>query len=321
MTGMSKPVVVATLSPWGKAAAGSVAAMVANTLVYPLDIVKTRLQIQTKAEEAKTKDVEKQEGDSNEEEDDERYEGAVDGIKKIYKKGGIAGLYAGLPSSLLGVATTNFAYFYWYGLIRTTYMTRTNAKTLSTATELLLGALAGALAQIFTIPVSVVTTKQQTSRGKDNGFLTTVNKVIDEDGVTGLWRGLKASLILVINPSITYGSFERLKSLLFPNKTVLTAGENFLLGALSKAMATIATQPMIVAKVMQQSSDKSKRQYKTFMDALSYLYQKEGARGLFKGIGPQISKAVIVQGLLFMFKDQVELMMLLLVRMIKARRL
>jgi hypothetical protein len=29
--------------------------------------------------------------------------------------------------------------------------------------ELLLGALAGALAQIFTIPVSVVTTRQQTS--------------------------------------------------------------------------------------------------------------------------------------------------------------
>lgn len=292
--------------------------MVANTLVYPLDIVKTRLQTQTKAEKgAQEEDVEKQ----LVKDDDEHYDGAVDGIKKIYRKGGLAGLYAGLPSSLLGVATTNFAYFYWYGLIRTTYMTRTNAKTLSTATELLLGAIAGALAQIFTIPVSVVTTKQQTSRSKDNGFMMTVHQVIDEDGISGLWRGLKASLILVVNPSITYGSFERLKSLFFPTKPVLSPGENFLLGALSKAMATIATQPMIVAKVMQQSSDKTKRQYKTFVDALRYLYNKEGVRGLFKGIGPQISKAVLVQGLLFMFKDQVELYILLLFRMVRARRL
>lgn len=33
---MSKEVM--PLSPWGKAAAGAVAAMIANTLVYPLDM-------------------------------------------------------------------------------------------------------------------------------------------------------------------------------------------------------------------------------------------------------------------------------------------
>lgn len=246
------------------------------------------------------------------------YNGTLDAIVKIYKKDGIMGLYSGLPSSLVGVASQNFAYFYWYGLIRDAYIRRTGRRNFSTATELILGAIAGALGQIFTIPVSVITTKQQTNT-KPISFVGTAKEVIDDDGITGLWRGLKASLVLVVNPSITYGSFERLKAILYPGKTVLLPGQNFLLGALSKAMATIATQPMIVAKVMQQSSDKKRRQYKSFVDALAYLYKNEGIPGLFKGIGPQISKGVLVQGLLFMFKDQVELFVILLLRLVQAR--
>jgi hypothetical protein len=246
-----------------------------------------------------------------------KYNSTLDGIRKLYAENGILGLYSGLPGSLIGVASTNFAYFYWYGLIRGTYLKRN--KSVSTAMELVLGAVAGALAQIFTIPVSVITTKQQTSE-KRQSLAATAKDVIADDGISGLWRGLKASLVLVINPSITYGSFERLKKVMFPTKSVLTAGENFLLGAISKAMATIATQPMIVAKVMQQSSDKRRKHYKSFVDALSYLFHNEGIKGLFKGLGPQISKGVIVQGLLFMFKDQVELLMVLLFRLVKSRQ-
>lgn len=70
-------------------------------------------------------------------------------------------------------------------------------------------------------------------------------------------------------------------------------------------MATVATQPMIVAKVMTQSKPKAgEKRFNSFIDALAYLFKNEGMRGLFKGIGPQISKGVLVQGLLFMFRDR-----------------
>lgn len=146
---------------------------------------------------------------------------------------GPAGLYAGMSGSLLGVASTNFAYFYWYSVVRAFYIKGTTttavvgavaaaAPTPSTAVELSLGAIAGALAQLFTIPVAVVTTRQQTqAKDERKGMLATAREVIDgEDGVTGLWRGLKASLVLVVNPSITYGAYERLKPLLFPGQTL-----------------------------------------------------------------------------------------------------
>lgn len=241
-------------------------------------------------------------------------------MQKIYEKDGVKGLYHGLLGTIIGVASSNFAYFYWYGLIRGIYLTRSKGAALSTATELLLGAVAGALGQFFTIPISVVTTKQQTA-DLYQSLIATGKEVFNEDGITGFWRGLKASLVLVVNPSITYGSFERLKSLLFAGKEHLAPGENFLLGALSKAMATIATQPLIIAKVMQQSGGGAgRKKYNSFVDALVYLAKEEGLSGLFKGLGPQITKGVLVQGLLFMFRDQIELFIVLLIRLFNYRR-
>lgn len=143
---------------------------------------------------------------------------------------GLQGLYAGMTGSLLGVASTNFAYFYWYSTVRTLYQKSQKVPgPPSTLVELALGAVAGALAQLCTIPVAVITTRQQTQgKSERKGFLETGREVIEsEDGIFGLWRGLKASLVLVVNPSITYGAYERLKTAMFPNKARLTAGEAF----------------------------------------------------------------------------------------------
>lgn len=143
---------------------------------------------------------------------------------------GILGLYAGINGSLIGVVSTNFAYFYWYSVVRTLYLSsQVVAKPPGTATELILGAAAGAVAQVFTIPVSVVTTRQQTQpKGDKKGLLDTGREVIQsDDGWSGLWRGLKASLVLVVNPAITYGAYQRLRELLFPRKSSIRPWEAF----------------------------------------------------------------------------------------------
>ena len=161
---------------------------------------------------------------------DVHYTSALDAIKKILDDEGIGGLYSGINSSLIGVASTNFAYFYWYSVVRSLYVTTQRSPRMpSTATELSLGAVAGAIAQVFTIPVSVITTRQQTQpKGDKRNLIDTGREVINgEDGWTGLWRGLKASLVLVINPAITYGAYQRLRGFLFPGKSSLRPWESF----------------------------------------------------------------------------------------------
>ena len=97
------------------------------------------------------------------------------------------------------------------------------------AIELALGAAAGALAQLFTIPVAVVTTRQQTARGDERKSLWATACEVAEgpDGVSGLWRGLKASLVLVVNPAVTYGAYEHLRRTFFEGKANLRPQEAF----------------------------------------------------------------------------------------------
>lgn len=151
------------------------------------------------------------------------YDSTLDALRKIVADDGYTGLYSGINGALLGVASTNFAYFYWYSVVRALYESSVGrSKPPSTATELSLGALAGAVAQVFTIPVSVITTRQQTqAKGERTGLLKTARLVVDsEDGVSGLWRGLKASLVLVVNPAITYGAYQRLRQLFFSRENL-----------------------------------------------------------------------------------------------------
>ncbi|KAI1167847.1 mitochondrial carrier [Nemania serpens] len=303
------------LPPWGAAVAGATGAVLANSLVYPLDIVKTRLQVQVKR---KPGDVHSDVGP--------HYTSTWDAITKMVAEDGIQGLYAGMNGALLGVASTNFAYFYWYSVVRELYFKSKKVATPpSTATELVLGAVAGAIAQAFTIPVAVVTTRQQTqTKAERKGLIETAREIINgEDGPSGLWRGLKASLVLVVNPAITYGAYERLKTTMFPDKSRLTPGEAFLLGAMSKALATIATQPLIVAKVGLQSKPPPQRQgkhFKGFVEVMQFIVKHEGLLGLFKGIGPQILKGLLVQGILMMTKERMELTFILLFRYVRQLR-
>ncbi|MCJ1261946.1 ADP/ATP carrier protein [Lobaria immixta] len=306
----------APLPPWGNALAGATGAVLANAIVYPLDIVKTRLQVQVKRNPTNLEPLTTNET---------HYTSSIDAIKKIVDDEGIRGLYSGVNGSLIGVASTNFAYFYWYSVVRTLYFSsQASPKLPSTATELSLGAVAGAAAQLFTIPVSVVTTRQQTQpMGDKKGLLDTGREVHSEDGWTGLWRGLKASLVLVVNPAITYGAYQRLREFFFAGKTNLRPWEAFFLGAMSKALATIATQPLIVAKVGLQSRPPPARNgkpFKDFLEVMSYIVEHEGPMALFKGIVPQITKGILVQGLLMMTKERMEILFILLFAYVRKTR-
>ena len=206
--------------PWGLALAGTTGAVVANALVYPLDMVKTRLQVQSKPQAG-----------SESGSDSKHYDGTLHAIKAVMEDEGLQGLYSGIFSSLLSVASTNYAYFFWYSTVREVYFRKIQKsnKNPSTVIEFGLGAAAGALAQLFTIPVAVVTTRQQTQeKGQKKNILATGKEVIEgPDGVTGLWRGLKASLILTVNPAITYGAYQRLHQTLYPDRAHLRPHEAF----------------------------------------------------------------------------------------------
>lgn len=149
---------------------------------------------------------------------DAKYDNLLDAVLQILHEDGITGLYSGLESSIVGTASMNFAYFYWSAVARSLHQSVLQSYGLSDSNsivkELGLGAVGGAMAQLCTTPVAVISTRQQTRKSTEEkrSMWGTMKEILDsEDGWTGLWRGFKVNLILVINPMITYGVYQWLR--------------------------------------------------------------------------------------------------------------
>lgn len=206
-----------------------------------------------------------------------------------------------------------FAYFWWYTVVREVYIKRVLRAsgphpTLHVGTELVLGAVSAGLAQLFTTPMGVVATRQQIGgdhHEEDDSMLGHIRDIYRSEGITGFWRGLKPSLVLTVNPAITYGVYERLKSVVLATSDgVMTPGKSFVIGALSKTLATVVTFPYILSKTRLQAKN---AQHSSAIDVLAHIYQKEGFFGWYRGMHAQITKAVLSQALLFYFREQIEI--------------
>ncbi|KAL4738927.1 mitochondrial carrier domain-containing protein [Aspergillus similis] len=316
------------LSPWEAVASGTTAAILANFIVYPLDTIKTKLQVQVQRRHKSTEDKEDKSGSPSRTTPD--YDTVLSAVTHVVQEEGMSGLYRGLSSSVLNTASMNFAYFYWSTKARTVhsrFFSVPKTADSSIVTELLLGAVGGAMAQLCTNPIAVIVTRQQTCRASDEtkSMFTVLKDIMrSEDGWTGLWRGLKVNLILVVNPMITYGLYQWLRDALLRFRKPLGSADAFLLGAVSKVAATVVTHPLIVAKTMLQSKAPECRGGKTFRgftEVLLFIIRHEGFRRLYKGLGPQIVKGFLVQGLMMMLKERVELLFRLVLLSYRKRGL
>ncbi|EOR01193.1 Peroxisomal adenine nucleotide transporter 1 [Wallemia ichthyophaga EXF-994] len=318
------------LTPLAIAFSGALGAVVSNGIVYPLDTLKTRIQAKDASDET----------EDSESSDNTKYQVTdisndlahipkntlINGIIKLFKQEGIAAAYGGFGASMLNTFSQQFAYFYWYGAVRTAWIKSSkNNGNLSTVVELLIGAIAGDLAQVFTIPVNVIATRQQigVQDGNTNAtFFSVAKQIITDDGLTGLWRGLQPSLVLSVNPAITYGAYEKLKTAALSRHLSRSDGRmspwaNFFLGAMSKTAATIVTYPYIMAKVRvmagtpvtwrsSRTIEQDKKELKKNTGALKllmHIYKKRGIAGWYQGMHAQIVKAVLQQALLFVLRD------------------
>ncbi|KAK2633092.1 hypothetical protein EUGRSUZ_L00606 [Eucalyptus grandis] len=142
------------------------------------------------------------------------------------------------------------------------------------------------------------------------------------------WReafdGLGISLLLTINPSIQYTVFDQLKQRLLKEKQSrsrgtgsspesLSAFSAFVLGAVSKCVATCTTYPAIRCKVTIQAAESDEdetkeprpKAEKTITGAMYAIWRREGLLGFFKGLQAQILKTVLSSALLLMVKEKI----------------
>lgn len=149
---------------FAQATSGAMGSLVSNTLVYPLDLLSTRLQTQSRARAGSSKVKKAQPS-------------LIGALQEIVKTSGIGGLYQGLGSDSLSNTLSNFLFFYFRGFLMDLLHQRHDrlhpptsnkegkspAFTLSASQDLAVGALAGIASRFFTTPLSNVTVRKQTS--------------------------------------------------------------------------------------------------------------------------------------------------------------
>lgn len=180
------------------------------------------------------------------------------------------------------------------------------------------GALAGSATVMLTNPIWVINTRMTARENESTetlptkeggapqktrapGTISTLMKILREDGFLRLFAGVLPALVLVINPILQYTIFEQLKQAVEKRRKV-TPTDSFVMGALGKLAATSITYPYITVK--SRAHVASSNGPKEGMTAtLRRIYKEEGVGGLYGGIGPKVTQSVITAAFLFAFKD------------------
>lgn len=264
----------------------------------------------------------------------EEYTSIRDAAQKIYaKEGGLNGFYVGVLSDTSKTIADSFLFFLAYNFLRQSRIrsAKTSSKHLPVLDELGVGFLAGAFAKLFTTPIANIVIRKQTSAmlsgrapGKlsDQGSIRSIAlQIRKEKGWQGFWSGYSASLVLTLNPSLTFFFFETLKRSVLPRsrRASPSAQATFLLAAVSKALASTITYPFSLAKSRLQasvprdhdskgvevSSEESTRRPSNVFTTILHIAQTQGISALYEGLDGEVLKDFFSHGITMIIKEAV----------------
>ncbi|KFH41131.1 Mitochondrial 2-oxodicarboxylate carrier-like protein [Hapsidospora chrysogenum ATCC 11550] len=281
-------------------AAGAIAGVSEILVMYPLDVVKTRVQLQTgKGTGA------------------ESYNGMVDCFRKIVKHEGFSRLYRGISAPILMEApkrATKFAANDEWGKV---WRRVFNQSQMNQQLSILTGASAGATEAFVVVPFELVKIRMQdkASAGRYTGAMDCVLKTVKNEGVLSLYQGLESTMWRHILWNAGYfGCIFQVRQLLpkAENKKGQMSND-IIAGSIGGTIGTVLNTPMDVVKSRIQNTPKVPGQvpkYNWAWPAVLTVAREEGFSALYKGFLPKVLRLgpgggillVVFTGVMDMFR-------------------
>ncbi|KAJ1955918.1 mitochondrial aspartate-glutamate transporter agc1 [Linderina pennispora] len=274
---------------------GAVAGITGVSIIYPLDMVKTRLQNQKPNAQGKLP-----------------YKGAVDCFKTIVRtEGGMRGLYRGLVPNLAGITPEKAIKLAVNDMMRGFLAKRsgTTPERLSIRDGALAGATAGLCQVIATNPMEIVKIQMQVS-ATNGGAQITAMQVVRQLGIRGMYKGTVATLLRDVPFSFLFFPSQALFSQKFhqffnggkegdkPATLCVLAGST-----VAGILAAGAVTPADVIKTRLQSSSQPSPPYRGLVDTAVRIMQAEGPKAFFKGTVPRCMTMAPLFGIALMMYD------------------
>ncbi|KAJ5286026.1 hypothetical protein N7524_001332 [Penicillium chrysogenum] len=262
-------------------AAGAVAGVSEILVMYPLDVLKTRIQLQTGAPVPGV----------------DHYNGMFDCFRKIVKNEGASRLYRGISAPILMEAPKRATKFAandsWGAFYRNLFGVEKQTQSLATLT----GATAGATEAFVVVPFELVKIRLQdkAQAHKYNGMFDVVKKIVAAEGPLAMYNGLESTMWRHVLWNAGYfGCIFQVRAQLpavEPGNKNQQMRNDLIAGSIGGTTGTILNTPMDVVKSRIQNTTKVPGQvakYNWAWPALGTVMKEEGFSALYKGFTPKV---------------------------------
>ncbi|XP_060773426.1 mitochondrial adenyl nucleotide antiporter SLC25A24 [Neoarius graeffei] len=177
--------------------AGSLAGATAQTAIYPMEVMKTRLTLRKTGQ----------------------YSGMFDCAKKILKKEGLKAFYKGYIPNILGIIPYAGIDLAIYETLKNAWLSHYATDSANPGVLVLLGCgtISSTCGQLASYPLALIRTRMQAQasvEGSEQASMTKLTKkILEKDGFFGLYRGILPNFMKVIPAvSISYVVYEYMKT-------------------------------------------------------------------------------------------------------------
>lgn len=281
---------------------GGFASCVAETITMPIDVVKTRLQM---------------DGSGGV----KQYSGSVDCATKLVRAEGPSSLFKGLPPALVRQSTYGSLRYGLYGPIKDS-MGIKPGEPVPLWKKILAGGGAGAIASAIANPSDLMKVRLQTDgMAKDEagkllpkrytGMVNCFSSIVKEEGVLALWTGVGPTAgRATVLAAAELASYDEAKGVLSSSfgmsGILLVACTSFISGFIS----TVASSPFDVVKsrVMGQplNPDGTGKLYSGMVDCFIKSSASEGPMSLYNGFLPNFGRVVPRVMIVFLVMEQLK---------------
>eukprot|EP00026_Physarum_polycephalum_P011256 Phypoly_transcript_11463.p1 GENE.Phypoly_transcript_11463~~Phypoly_transcript_11463.p1 ORF type:complete len:306 (+),score=41.80 Phypoly_transcript_11463:49-966(+) len=264
---------------WMKFLFGGLSCMTAACVTNPIDVIKTRLQLQGQLSKHH----------------DPHYKGFIRGSIQIVVDEGIFGLYKGLSPSVLREATYSTLRMGGYDVMKT-YLNATDPKHTPLWKKLLAGATSGAFGAALANPADLVKVRMQAQAKAGghqySGLTDAFSSIYHKEGLRGLYKGVwpstQRAALLTATQLACYDHIKHflLNSNIGLSDNILT---HFCSSVVAGFFAAAVTSPFDVVKsriMNQHTAPGSPPLYTGTLDCFAKTIKSEGFYGLYKGFIP-----------------------------------
>ena len=206
---------------------GGLASMFARLLVYPVDVLRTVYVTKGR-----------------------------DGVRSL----GLIDLYRGLYPAMVDAFAYHAANFGIYELLKGVYFRLVSRSAaigapLPPVVGLGLGMVSGAVGMVLCYPFTTVILRMSSEQ---ESATAATRKIVQVDGLFGLWRGLLAGLLMAPRPGLAFVVVELLQPFFVRARGGLppTPFLNFMTGAIADCVSTAAVWPLAFARIQTAVGDR-----------------------------------------------------------------